>query len=49
LAAFVGAGGYGQRIAEGLAVKNNEVMLSGATPAAAFAIVMQIMITLCVL
>jgi len=46
LAAFVGAGGYGQRIAEGLAVNNNEVMLSGAIPAAVFAIVMQIFITL---
>ncbi len=45
IAAFVGAGGYGQRIAEGLAINNNAMMLSGAIPAAIFAIFLQIVLT----
>jgi osmoprotectant transport system permease protein len=45
IAAFVGAGGYGQRIAEGLAVSNNSLMLSGAIPAACFAIIIQMIIS----
>ena len=41
IAAFIGAGGYGERINQGLAVNNNEIMLSGAIPAAVFAILLQ--------
>ena len=41
LAAFVGAGGYGERIAAGLAVNDNMMMLAGAVPAAALALLIQ--------
>jgi osmoprotectant transport system permease protein len=34
MAAFIGAGGFGERIVAGLAVNDNAVMLAGAVPAA---------------
>lgn len=39
LAAFIGAGGYGTLIVTGLALNDNSVILQGALPAAAMAIV----------
>jgi osmoprotectant transport system permease protein len=39
LAAFVGAGGLGEPIATGLALADNRMILSGALPAAALALV----------
>ncbi len=41
VAAFVGAGGYGERIVAGLAVNDHALMLAGALPAAALALVVQ--------
>ena len=41
IAAFVGAGGYGERIATGLALNDSTLLLAGAVPAAALALVMQ--------
>jgi glycine betaine/choline ABC-type transport system substrate-binding protein/ABC-type proline/glycine betaine transport system permease subunit len=41
MAAFIGAGGFGERIVAGLAVNDSRVMLAGALPAAALAIVVQ--------
>ena len=41
LAAFVGAGGYGERIVAGLAVNDRATMLAGALPAALLALVVQ--------
>jgi len=41
IAAFIGAGGYGERIAAGLAVNDNMMMLAGAVPAAALALLIQ--------
>ncbi len=38
IAAFVGAGGYGERIAQGLALNDNGALLAGAVPAAALAL-----------
>jgi osmoprotectant transport system permease protein len=38
IAAFIGAGGYGERIVTGLALNDNAVLLSGAIPAAALAL-----------
>jgi osmoprotectant transport system permease protein len=46
IAAFVGAGGYGERIAEGLATNNTETMLAGALPAAMFALLLQALLNL---
>ncbi|MGB7481357.1 MAG: amino acid ABC transporter permease, partial [Burkholderiaceae bacterium] len=37
IAAFIGAGGYGERIATGLALNDNGMLLTGAIPAAALA------------
>ena len=42
IAAFVGAGGYGERIVAGLAVNDNTVLLAGAVPAALMALTMQL-------
>lgn len=42
VAAFVGAGGLGERIVAGLAVNDSTLMLAGALPAAALAIVVQL-------
>jgi len=39
IAAFVGAGGYGERIVAGLAVNDHVLLLAGAVPAAVMAIV----------
>lgn len=41
LAAFIGAGGFGERIVSGLAVNDRDAMLAGALPAAALAILVQ--------
>jgi len=41
VAAFVGAGGLGERIVAGLAVNDTTLMLAGALPAAALAVVVQ--------
>jgi len=38
IAAFVGAGGFGERIAQGLAVNDHRLLLAGAIPAAALAL-----------
>ena len=42
MAAFIGAGGFGERIVAGLAVNDSNVMLAGALPAAALAIGVQV-------
>jgi len=41
IAAFIGAGGYGERIAAGLALNDNVTLLAGAIPAAALALLVQ--------
>jgi osmoprotectant transport system permease protein len=41
IAAFIGAGGYGERIATGLALNDNATLLAGAVPAAALALLTQ--------
>jgi osmoprotectant transport system permease protein len=41
LAAFIGAGGFGERIVAGLAVNDTGAMLAGAVPAAVLALVVQ--------
>jgi osmoprotectant transport system permease protein len=41
IAAFIGAGGYGERIVAGLAVNNHALLLAGAVPAAAMAVAAQ--------
>lgn len=41
IAAFIGAGGYGERIASGLALNDNALLLAGAVPAAALALLVQ--------
>jgi len=41
IAAFIGAGGYGERIVAGLAVNDNTLLLAGAMPAAALALLIQ--------
>ncbi len=38
IAAFIGAGGYGERIVTGLALNDRELLLAGALPAAALAL-----------
>ena len=38
IAAFIGAGGFGERIAQGLAVNDTQVLLAGALPAAGLAL-----------
>jgi osmoprotectant transport system permease protein len=43
VAAFVGAGGLGERIVAGLAVNDSTLMLAGALPAAALAVVVQVL------
>jgi osmoprotectant transport system permease protein len=42
IAAFIGAGGYGERIVQGLALNDTMLMLAGALPAAALAILVQV-------
>jgi osmoprotectant transport system permease protein len=41
IAAFIGAGGLGERIASGLALNDNALLLAGAVPAAALALIVQ--------
>jgi osmoprotectant transport system permease protein len=41
IAAFIGAGGYGERIVAGLAVNDNALLLAGAIPAAVLAIIIE--------
>jgi osmoprotectant transport system permease protein len=41
IAAFIGAGGYGERITVGLALNDNDMLLAGAIPAAALALLAQ--------
>lgn len=41
IAAFIGAGGYGERISIGLALSDNAMLLAGALPAAVLALLMQ--------
>jgi osmoprotectant transport system permease protein len=41
IAAFVGAGGYGERIVSGLALNDSAMLLAGAVPAAALALIVQ--------
>lgn len=43
VAAFVGAGGLGERIVAGLAVNDSTLMLAGALPAAALAVAVQLL------
>ena len=42
IAAFIGAGGYGERIVIGLAINDNTTMLAGAIPAAVLALLTQL-------
>jgi osmoprotectant transport system permease protein len=42
MAAFIGAGGFGERIVAGLAVNDSDVMLAGALPAAVLALIVQL-------
>ena len=41
MAAFIGAGGYGERIVTGLALNDQALLLAGALPAAALALVLE--------
>ncbi|MDB5796617.1 MAG: transporter permease subunit [Paucimonas sp.] len=41
IAAFIGAGGFGERIATGLALNDSSLLLAGALPAAALALLAQ--------
>lgn len=41
IAAFIGAGGYGERIAVGLALNDHQMLLAGAIPAAVLALATQ--------
>ncbi|MFP5407405.1 MAG: ABC transporter permease, partial [Gammaproteobacteria bacterium] len=41
IAAFIGAGGFGERIAVGLALNDREMLLAGALPAAALAFLVE--------
>lgn len=41
IAAFIGAGGYGERIVAGLAVNDNTLLLAGAVPAALLALAIE--------
>jgi osmoprotectant transport system permease protein len=41
IAAFIGAGGYGERIASGLALNDNAMLLAGAIPSAVLALLVE--------
>jgi len=41
IAAFIGAGGYGERIVAGLALNDNAMLLAGAIPSAALALLIE--------
>jgi osmoprotectant transport system permease protein len=47
IAAFIGAGGYGERIVAGLAVNDRNMLLAGALPAAVLAILIEVFFNLC--
>ena len=42
IAAFIGAGGFGERIAQGLALNDNTLLIAGALPAAVFALMVHV-------
>jgi osmoprotectant transport system permease protein len=42
IAAFIGAGGYGERIVTGLALNDNAMLLAGAIPAAVMALLIEL-------
>jgi len=46
IAAFIGAGGFGERISQGLALNDHTVLLAGALPAAALALAVHAMFAL---
>ena len=46
IAAFVGAGGYGERIVTGLALNDSELLLAGAIPAAGLAVLSEVLFEL---
>jgi osmoprotectant transport system permease protein len=46
IAAFIGAGGYGERITIGLALNDNAMLLAGAIPAAVLALLVQALFAL---
>jgi osmoprotectant transport system permease protein len=46
IAAFVGAGGYGERIVTGLALNDRQLLLAGAIPAAVLALVSELLFEL---
>ncbi len=46
VAAFIGAGGYGERIAQGLALNDSAMLLAGAIPSAVLALVTQFLFEL---
>ena len=41
IAAFIGAGGYGERIVTGLALNDKPLLLAGALPSAALALLFE--------
>lgn len=43
IAAFIGAGGFGERIVTGLALNDRQMLLAGALPAAAMALVSEVL------
>lgn len=47
IAAFVGAGGFGERIVQGLAVNDHALLLAGAIPAAAMALAVHAIFEAC--
>jgi osmoprotectant transport system permease protein len=47
IAAFIGAGGFGERITTGLALNDNDMLLAGAIPAALLALLTQVAFELC--
>jgi osmoprotectant transport system permease protein len=46
IAAFIGAGGYGERIVAGLAINDRDLMLAGAIPAAMLALLLELLFRL---
>jgi osmoprotectant transport system permease protein len=46
IAAFVGAGGYGERIVTGLALNDSQLLLAGAIPAAGLALISELLFEL---
>jgi osmoprotectant transport system permease protein len=46
IAAFIGAGGFGERISQGLALNDHAVLLAGALPAAALALAVHVLFEL---